>query len=50
MEGAPGAHTLVDYVRSHVEPVDVPWLNEVLAGKWKGTEVLTVEVGSVKGG
>ncbi|KAF2086517.1 hypothetical protein K490DRAFT_66710 [Saccharata proteae CBS 121410] len=39
LAGAPGADTLVQYVRDHVEPVDVPWLREVGAGKYLGVNV-----------
>jgi len=40
---APGSGPLMDYVREHVEPVDVPWVREVSAGEWLGTKILVGE-------
>lgn len=36
LEGAPGADSVVDYVREHVEPVQCDWLEEAWKAEWKG--------------
>ena len=38
-ENMPGLKALEDYVREHVEPVDVPWLRDVMKGEWLGTKI-----------
>ncbi|KAF2100377.1 hypothetical protein NA57DRAFT_54469 [Rhizodiscina lignyota] len=44
MEGAPGTDALIEYVRSKVEPIDVPWLREAAEAKYMGLKVDAVEV------
>ena len=34
MEGAPGSGPLVEYVRQHVQPVEVPWIQEAAKGAY----------------
>lgn len=41
MENAPGATALIDYVRDNVTPVEIPWLEPALAGKWTGFKLET---------
>ena len=38
-ENMPDLKALEDYVREHVEPVDVPWLRDVVKGTWLGTKI-----------
>lgn len=40
MEGAPRAEALMEFVRSKVEPMDVPWLREAASAKFLGTKIL----------
>lgn len=44
MEGAPGAEALLSYVRSKVEPIDVPWLKEAAEAKYLGLKLGEEEV------
>ncbi|KAH9867832.1 hypothetical protein IAQ61_007136 [Plenodomus lingam] len=39
MQDAPGAQTLVEYVRSHVDVTECPWVDEAMAPRWKGANV-----------
>ncbi|KAF2191531.1 hypothetical protein K469DRAFT_623292 [Zopfia rhizophila CBS 207.26] len=39
MEGAPGADTLVDYVRKRVGGVECKWVEEAMGGEWRGVRV-----------
>ncbi|EON64463.1 hypothetical protein W97_03695 [Coniosporium apollinis CBS 100218] len=34
LEGASGSESLVDYVRQHVRPVEVPWIEEATKGEY----------------
>ncbi len=36
---APGLAEVVAYVRENVEPVEVPWLRDTMAGKWLSTKI-----------
>lgn len=34
LEGAPGSELLAGYVRQHVQPVEVPWIEEATRGEY----------------
>lgn len=38
-EGVPGMAALLDYVREHVNAVEVGWLSDAVEGKWLGTKI-----------
>jgi ribonuclease P/MRP protein subunit POP3 len=38
-DDAPGTASLMDYIRENVGPVEVPWMESALSGKWLGTNV-----------
>ena len=35
----PGMEALMSYVLDHTTPVEVPWVREVIEGKWLGTKI-----------
>jgi len=46
-DDAPGALSLLEYVRENVDPVEVPWLEKALSGQWMGMNVETRVPGQV---
>jgi ribonuclease P/MRP protein subunit POP3 len=40
-DDAPGASSLIEYVRENVDPVEVPWLGKAISGQWMGMNVET---------
>lgn len=40
-DDAPGALSLLEYVRENVDPIEVPWLEKALSGQWMGMNVET---------
>jgi ribonuclease P/MRP protein subunit POP3 len=38
-EGAPGAKTLEEYVREHIELTECKWIDEAMGAEWKGLNV-----------
>ncbi|KAF2751199.1 hypothetical protein M011DRAFT_473705 [Sporormia fimetaria CBS 119925] len=38
LDGAPGADGLVEYVRTHVAPVECTWIEEALRAEWRGVK------------
>lgn len=38
-EGPAEMASLMQYLRDHVQPVDVPWLKDAREGKWMGTRI-----------
>jgi ribonuclease P/MRP protein subunit POP3 len=46
-DDAPGAGSLLGYVRENVDPVKIPWLEKALSGQWMGTNVETHIPGQV---
>jgi len=39
VEDGAGTKALLDYVREHVRPVEVPWLREAAEARWLGTKI-----------
>lgn len=46
-DDAPGAGSLLEYVRENVDPVKIPWLEKALSGQWMGMNVETHIPGQV---
>jgi ribonuclease P/MRP protein subunit POP3 len=46
-DDAPGALSLLEYVRDNVDPIEVPWLEKALSGQWMGMNVETHIPGQV---
>jgi ribonuclease P/MRP protein subunit POP3 len=40
-DDAPGASSLIEYVRENVDPVEVPWLGKAISGQWMGMNTET---------
>jgi ribonuclease P/MRP protein subunit POP3 len=49
-EGAPQAKGLIDYVREHVEPIDIAWLPQARAAQYQETKIDAVptKIGTAK--
>ena len=46
-DDAPGAGSLLGYVKENVDPVEIPWLGKALSGQWMGMNVETHIPGQV---
>lgn len=46
-DDAPGAGSLLQYVRENIDPVKIPWLEKALSGQWMGMNVETHIPGQV---
>ena len=42
IEGAPGSAPIIDYVRQHVQAVQIPWPEKVLSGLYLPVEIKTI--------
>ncbi|KAF2836854.1 hypothetical protein M501DRAFT_996536 [Patellaria atrata CBS 101060] len=46
MSSCPGASLLIDYVRDHIGPIEVPWVKEAVNAKYLGLKLQMMEPGT----